>query len=59
MDLSKNKELINELKSIENIDAVVHFAGLKSVPESEKNPKKYWDNNVGATKNILDLMKKK
>lgn len=59
LDLSKNKELINELKSIENIDAVVHFAGLKSVPESEKTPKKYWDNNVGATKNILDLMKKK
>ena len=39
---------------------MVHLvAGPKSVPESEKNPKKYWDNNVGATKNILDLAMKR
>ena len=40
-----------------NVDSVVHFAGLKSVEESHKNPDKYYYNNVAGTLNILSLMK--
>jgi UDP-glucose 4-epimerase len=29
-------------------DAIVHFAALKSVPESIGQPKRYWDVNVGG-----------
>ena len=31
-----------------NVDSVVHFAGLKSVEESHKNPDKYYYNNVAG-----------
>ena len=38
------------------IEAVVHFAGLKSVSESVSNPNLYWDVNVGGTNNLLKVM---
>ena len=41
-----------------NPDLVVHFAALKSVAESELNPKLYWKNNIDCTKNILQSMLK-
>jgi UDP-glucose 4-epimerase len=34
---------------------VMHFAASISVPESQKNPKKYYFNNVMGTQNLLDL----
>jgi len=40
------------------IDAVIHFAALKSVSESVKNPLLYYQNNLGSLINILLLMKK-
>ena len=40
------------------IDAVIHFAGLKSVNDSIKKPIEYWDNNVIGTVNLLDVMNK-
>ena len=40
------------------IEAVIHFAGLKSVNESTKNPIKYWDCNVSGTINLIKVMKK-
>ena len=51
------------LASIKNLDAilkkykpdvVVHFAGLKSVSESEIYPQVYWDNNLNSTINLLE-----
>lgn len=39
-----------------NIDAVIHFAGLKSVAESVANPLLYWDVNVCGTKTLLEVM---
>ena len=47
------------LDSIETgspIDAVIHFAGLKSVFESTLNPLSYWDVNVGGTISLLKVM---
>ncbi|MFC4354164.1 UDP-glucose 4-epimerase GalE [Chryseomicrobium palamuruense] len=38
-------------------DAIIHFAGLKSVEESIKNPLLYYENNVLGTLNLLEVMK--
>ena len=40
----------------EPIQAVFHFAGLKSVYESNKYPFKYWENNFVGTLNLLKTM---
>ncbi len=50
--------IFNQAKSNNNqIDAVIHFAGLKSVNESKKFPLLYWDVNVNGTINLLKVMK--
>jgi UDP-glucose 4-epimerase len=38
-------------------DAVLHFAALSLVAESVAHPERYWDNNVGGTRNLLDAMR--
>ena len=40
----------------EQIDAVIHFAGLKAVGESTEIPLQYYQNNVGGTANLLEAM---
>ena len=40
----------------QDIEAVIHFAGLKSVEESIYNPIKYWDVNISSTLNLLTVM---
>ncbi len=40
------------------IDWVIHFAGLKCVPESVKKPVEYYDNNLTSTLVLLDVMQK-
>lgn len=40
------------------IEAVIHFAGLKSVQESVLDPLKYWDENINATLSLLSVMAK-
>ena len=39
-------------------DAVIHFAGLKAVGESVEKPLEYYDNNVGGTVTLLEVMRK-
>jgi len=39
-------------------DAVIHFAGLKSVGESVAQPLKYYENNITGTVNLLNVMGK-
>lgn len=39
------------------IEAVLHFAAVTSVPESVNDPERYWRVNVGGTKNVLDAMR--
>ncbi|CAN7495653.1 UDP-glucose 4-epimerase GalE [Arthrobacter sp. LjRoot14] len=41
-----------------DIDAVIHFAGLKAVGESVEKPLMYYRNNVVGTLNLLDSMEK-
>jgi len=40
------------------IDAVIHFAGLKAVSESVEFPLLYYQNNVSGTLNLCEAMKK-
>ena len=40
------------------IEAVIHFAGLKSVKDSVVNPLEYWDVNVNGTLNLIRVMNK-
>ncbi|MCH1547270.1 MAG: UDP-glucose 4-epimerase GalE [Flavobacteriaceae bacterium] len=54
-----SKNQMNELFKIQsNIEAVIHFAAFKSVEESVREPKKYYDNNIGSLEVLLDVMKK-
>ena len=47
---------INNVFQKYKIYSVIHFAGLKSVKESEKRKKSYYDNNINGTKNLLNCM---
>ncbi len=49
---------VDKLFEKEDIDAVIHFAGLKAVGESCSIPLKYYENNIGSTLTLLDVMKK-
>jgi UDP-glucose 4-epimerase len=51
-------ELLDKIFLNENIDAVIHFAGLKAVGESVSNPIKYYENNVSGTVHLLKVMEK-
>ncbi len=39
-----------------NFDAVIHFAGLKAVGESAREPLKYYQHNVAGTVTLLKMM---
>jgi UDP-glucose 4-epimerase len=41
----------------DKIDAVIHFAGFKSVSESQDMPLEYYDNNVAGTINFISTMR--
>tara|TARA_B100000212_G_scaffold306927_1_gene255782 strand:- start:227 stop:1276 length:1050 start_codon:yes stop_codon:yes gene_type:complete len=46
----------NSREKNRKIEAVLHFAGLKSVEDSIRNPLEYWDVNVNGTINLLKIM---
>ena len=41
-----DREALEEIFSKEQIDAVIHFAGLKAVGESVQKPWEYYENNI-------------
>jgi UDP-glucose 4-epimerase len=41
-----------------SIDAVIHFAGLKSVPESVEKPELYYEVNLGGSIALCDAMER-
>ncbi|QDZ91624.1 UDP-glucose 4-epimerase GalE [Shewanella decolorationis] len=51
-----NKALLQKVFSDHNIDAVIHFAGLKAVGESVAKPLKYYENNVTGTLILCQVM---
>lgn len=57
VDLRDEKGL-DALFSKYNVSSVIHFAGLKSVGESNQKPLEYYDNNVIGTLILLRVMGK-
>lgn len=54
----KDNEKLSEVFEENNIDAVIHFAGLKAVGESVKKPLMYYRNNIDTTLSLLETMEK-
>ncbi|NLL72800.1 MAG: UDP-glucose 4-epimerase GalE [Clostridiales bacterium] len=53
-----DKDALIKIFEEEDIDAVIHFAGLKAVGESCRLPLQYFRNNVSGTINLLEVMEK-
>jgi len=52
----RDKATLTTLFSDHQIDAVMHFAGLKAVSDSVNNPLEYYDNNVMGSITLLEVM---
>lgn len=53
----RDKELLGQLFAKHQLDAVIHFAGLKAVGESIDKPLDYYDTNVNGSIALLEKMK--
>ncbi len=51
-------EAMDRIFSENQIDAVIHFAGLKAVGESVQKPLEYYHNNITGTLILCDAMRK-
>lgn len=54
----RDEEAMTKVFAENKIDAVIHFAGLKSVPQSIKEPLNYYDNNIAGTVCLCRVMDK-
>ena len=52
----RDRALLKNILSQHKFDAVIHFAGLKSVGESVAQPLRYYDCNVGGTLVLCEVM---
>ena len=53
----RNEEALDKVFKENKITEVIHFAGLKAVPESVKKPLEYYDNNLTGTIVLLKVMR--
>ena len=53
-----DKDALEEIFKKEEIDAVMHFAGLKAVGESVTQPLRYYQNNITGTLILCEVMNK-
>ena len=53
-----DKSLLETIFSENEINSVIHFAGLKAVGESVKFPLKYYRNNIDSSLSLLEVMNK-
>lgn len=53
----RDKETLGSIFEKEKPEAVIHFAGLKSVGESVAKPLEYYDNNISGTGVLCSVMK--
>ncbi|TVP10629.1 UDP-glucose 4-epimerase GalE [Shewanella sp. KCT] len=51
-----NKAFLQKVFTDHDIDAVIHFAGLKAVGESVAQPLRYYENNVTGTLVLCEVM---
>ncbi|MCQ2232230.1 MAG: UDP-glucose 4-epimerase GalE [Paludibacteraceae bacterium] len=54
----RDRKAMDALFEANRFDAVIHFAGLKSVGESVAMPLEYYENNMNATFVLLDVMRR-
>lgn len=54
----QDDKLLRRIFNNHQIEAVVHFAGLKSVNESVAEPMRYYRNNIGGTLTLLEEMER-
>lgn len=52
----RDLEGLRKIFAAHSIDAVIHFAGLKAVPESVRKPLEYYENNLGGTFTLCQAM---
>ncbi|NMB44538.1 MAG: UDP-glucose 4-epimerase GalE [Clostridiales bacterium] len=52
-----DREALTNIFETENIEAVIHFAGLKAVGESVEKPLEYYHNNIVGTLVLCDVMR--
>ncbi len=55
-DVCDKKALRKIFKENKGIEAVLHFAGLKAVGESVAQPIRYYENNLGSTLSLIEVM---
>ncbi len=54
----RDREALESIFSKEDIDCVIHFAGLKAVGESVRLPWEYYENNINGSLVLTDVMRK-
>lgn len=53
----RDRETLRRLFAVHDLDAVMHFAGLKAVGESVEKPLAYYDNNVTGSLTLFEVMR--
>jgi len=59
LDLCNKEALFDAFKDEMNIVGIIHFAALKSVPESVEKPSLYYNNNLQSLINVIDFCREK
>ncbi len=54
----RDREGLEKVFSKHKCDACIHFAGLKAVGESVEKPWEYYENNIGGTLVLVDVMRR-
>lgn len=54
----RDSQLLDSLFQQNSIDAVIHFAGLKAVGESQQVPLAYFDNNIAGSISLVQAMQR-
>jgi len=57
IDLTEKDKTLSFFDQNTDIDAIIHFAALKSVGESVNDPIAYYENNLCSLFNLMDCMK--
>ncbi|WP_455597620.1 SDR family NAD(P)-dependent oxidoreductase, partial [Acinetobacter pecorum] len=54
----RDSQLLDQVFQQNSIDAVIHFAGLKAVGESQQIPLDYFDNNIAGSISLVQAMQR-
>jgi UDP-glucose 4-epimerase len=54
----RDSQLLDQVFQQNSIDAVIHFAGLKAVGESQQIPLDYFDNNIAGSLSLVQAMQR-